>query len=134
MAEQRNTARKIEPQTTPATPTRLIGWLVSYALDKQGASFEIRSGRTFVGAHELTGERAITLDERSISSAHLVLNASARHKVMIQDIFSDHGSYLRRAEGGDEQSIMGPVELRHGDWVRIGDQTRLQVCLIDASR
>lgn len=134
MADARNTARRIDTETTPAASSRLIGWLVSYALDKRGAAFEIRSGRTFVGTHHLNDERVITLNEESINSAHLVLNASARHRVMIQDIFSDNGTYLRRASDGAEEEIQGPIELRHGDWIRIGKKTRLQVCLIDASR
>ena len=111
--------------------SRLIGWLVSYADDSRGAAHEIRSGRSFISSDELPNTRIITIAERDISSPHLALNASPRHRVMVQDIFSESGSYLIRGRSGDEIAVRGPTEIEHGDWIRVGAHTRFQVCLID---
>ena len=114
-------------------PSRLIGWLVSYALDSQGKAFELRSGRYLISRKGLEAESTITLDGQDISSPHLAMHASQKHVLMVQDIFSETGSFLRKASGGEEAKITGPVKLEHGDWLRIGGTTRFQVCLIDGT-
>lgn len=110
---------------------RLIGWLVSYVLDQKGKSFEIRAGRTFISGKEIPGERQINLDLKDLATAHVVLNASPRHKVVVQDCFSPTGSYLVRNGREQAEQISGPMEISHGDWIRLGGQFRFQVCLID---
>jgi hypothetical protein len=111
---------------------RLVGWLVSYGLDAKGASFEIRSGRSFVTSESSTdGLRMIAVEDSSISAPHLALSATPKHRVMVQDIFSETGSYLCRSGDRDEKRIDGPTEVSHGDWLRVGENTRFQVCLID---
>jgi len=112
-------------------PERLIGWLVSYGLDEMGLSYEIRAGRSFVASDGTCPERSLLIDDDTISSPHLAVRATAKHKVMVQDIFSDFGSYIMRGNADKEQPITGPTEVRHGDWIRIGKNVRFQVCLID---
>jgi hypothetical protein len=112
----------------------LVGWLVSYALDPYGAVFELRSGRTFVGADGGVSDRSIELDDSTISSPHLALNASPEHKVMIQDIFSDFGTFIKRSNTNEEVRVSGPMSIQHGDWIRIGGNVRVQVCLLDGAR
>lgn len=112
---------------------RLVGWLVSYALDKKGASFELRAGRYLIGSKEVESGFTIVVQAADISSPHLALRASANHTVTVQDIFSEHGSSLTRADSGEESKIEGPVQVRHGDWLQIGKNNRFQVCLIDGS-
>lgn len=109
---------------------RLVGWLVSYQLDEQGAAYEIRAGRSFLSSKSMQGDKIITVAEPSVCSPHLALSASAKHRVVIQDIFSKHGSYLTRSGSRDEKEISGPVEVEHGDWIRVGERTRFQVCMI----
>ena len=110
---------------------RLVGWLVSYGLDKKGFNYEIRSGRTLISASGSQSIPTLELDNQSISELHLVLNATQKHKVTVQDIFSEAGSYLTRNKEKKEIKIDGPVDLQHGDWLRVGDNIRFQVCLID---
>jgi hypothetical protein len=110
---------------------RLVGWLVSYGLSDLGAAYEIRAGRTFVSTKDGAGDRTIQLDDSSIASPHLAIRATQKHRVKVQDIFSDRGTFVRRSDSHDEQKIEGPVEVGHGDWIRIGDSVRFQVCLID---
>lgn len=124
---------RMNNQQKSQSGNRLVGWLVSYALDSKGRAYEIRSGRSFITANELPGQRGVTLADGTIECAHLALSASQRHKVMIQDIFSDSGTFVTKAGSPKETRVAGPMELEHGDWVRIGEKTRFQVCLIDGS-
>ena len=122
---------KVKKQAAAPAPDRLVGWLVSYGLDELGLTYEIRAGRSFVCARKCVEGRQLNVEEESISSPHLVLKASNKHRVMVQDIFSDHGSFITRGESDKEQPISGPTEVKHGDWIRVGNNTRFQVCLID---
>jgi hypothetical protein len=110
---------------------RLIGWLISYAMDDKGASYELRSGRYLLTSQDTEDERTIMVEEESISAPHLAMSASPKHVLVVQDIFSDHGTFVRRADATQEIPVTGPTEINHGDWLRIGEKTRFQVCLID---
>ena len=114
-----------------ASKNRLIGWLVSYQNDKLGQSIELRAGRTMVSSAEAGSDHCITLQADSISNPHLALSASAQHNISVQDIFSEAGSYIRRASDNEECQLSGPTDLQHGDWLRIGNSIKFQVCLID---
>lgn len=113
---------------------RLVGWLVSYGLDKQGAAFELRVGRTIIGRQPLANSATAVIEEPDISSPHLAVRTSTRHEVFVQDIFSDGGSYVVRDGSKREEKLEGPVQLQHGDWIRLGDGVRFQLCLIDGPR
>lgn len=110
---------------------RLIGWLVSYGLDNRGFNFEIRAGRTFLSSEDEKNLRTLVLSDKSVSHLHLALHASSTHEVIAQDIFSDAGSFITRSQSSEEEPIDGPITLQHGDWIRIGDEVRFQLCLID---
>lgn len=112
---------------------RLVGWLVSYGLDENGYSYELRSGLSFISAQGVGDFRLLSLNENTVSSPHAALKACPKHSVHVQDIFSEHGSYLVRGGKEEETRIDGPVELHHGDWIRVGESTRFQVCLIDGA-
>lgn len=115
---------------------KLIGWLVSYAGNAQGQAHELRTGRFIVsspaGQAGNAEERLIAIEEQSVSAPHAAMNALPNHKLVVQDIFSQHGSYLTKANSAQETPITGPVEVGHGDWIRLGERTRFQVCLVDA--
>lgn len=110
---------------------RLIGWLVSYEKDSKGEMHEIRTGRSFISAQDMPHDRAITLDAQDISTPHMALSGTAQHRLMVQDIFSSAGSFLIRGRSGEEVIVRGPTELQHGDWLKVGESTKFQVCLID---
>jgi hypothetical protein len=116
---------------SPQSENRLVGWLVSYGIDDLGAAYEIRSGRSFIANREQSQNRVLAVIDSSISSPHLALKATPKHRVMVQDIFSDHGSFIVRADNSKEYPITGPTEVKHGDWIRVGQKVRFQVCLID---
>lgn len=110
---------------------RLIGWLVSFGIADTGVAYEIRQGRTFISGGSDGEARTIALVDESVSAPHLAMNASPKHKVLVQDIFSDEGSFLCKSNSAEEMRITGPVYVEHGDWLRVGSNTRFQVCLID---
>ena len=119
--------------TNSKQSNRLIGWLISYALDKRGKAFELRSGRYLLSKKGLDATRTIALDLADLSSPHLALHASTKKSLLVQDIFSEGGTYLRRSGASEETRIAGPVKLEHGDWIRVGNNTKFQVCLVDGS-
>ena len=111
---------------------RLVGWLVSYALDEKGKSYEIRAGRHLVSSQGLSGDtEVIEVSGRGIAAPHLALSATTKHTLLVQDIFTDQGSFIIKSGSDKERRIGGPTPVEHGDWIRIGDNTRFQVCLID---
>jgi len=109
---------------------RLVGWLVSYDLDENGYSFQILSGRTFISKEALGLEKEIEIQDDSLSTPHLVLLATQDHTLYVEDIFSEAGTYYQRGNDTEKQ-IWEPTELKHGDWLIIGNNIRFQVCLID---
>ena len=116
---------------SPQSENRLVGWLVSYGLDELGTAHEIRSGRSFISGRDQSQTRVLAVIDSTISSPHLALKATAKHRVMVQDIFSDHGSFITRADNSKEYPVTGPTEIKHGDWIRVGPNVRFQVCIID---
>ena len=121
---------KSQRQSDSLNPNRLIGWLVSYALDENGFSYKLIAGRTFIGKTKNSEIRTLSIDDDSISSPHLVFKANENNKLYAEDVFSDVGSFIQHPNG-EEEPIIGPTELSHGDWIRVGNDTRFQVCLID---
>ncbi|MBX7138894.1 MAG: hypothetical protein K1X83_13040 [Oligoflexia bacterium] len=111
--------------------SRLIGWLISYDLDALGKAYEIRAGRTLITSGNGDGRRTITISSSDLSAPHLAMNASAKHTLQVQDIFSEAGSFITRNGSSEEQPLSGPAEIKHGDWLRIGTKARFQLCLID---
>ena len=114
--------------------SRLVGWLVSYGIDTLGAAYEIRAGRLLITSTPSSDLRTIAVTERSVSSPHMAVNATPKHRVVIQDIFSEHGTFITKNGDEQEQRVSGPTPLDHGDRLRIGETMRFQVCLIDMGR
>lgn len=117
-------------ETPQAVPNRLVGWLVSYDGNDLGVFHELRAGRYILGSDKSNDKRMITLSEGTISGPHLALHAGANEKLTLQDIFSEHGTYVTKAGTKNEMPVKGPLELGHGDWIRIGRKIKFQVCLI----
>jgi hypothetical protein len=115
-------------QTRPSN--KLIGWLVSYQSNDRGSYYELRAGRSFIGSGVIQNERLINLDPKESNTAHAVLNASPEYHVVVQDIFSDSGTFVTKSSSGEEIAVSSPVELEHGDWLRVGEMLKFQVCLI----
>lgn len=122
-----------KPQGQPAGngDNRLIGWLISYASDDKGMAYELRSGRYLLTSREGGDSRTISVQDETVSAPHVAMSASNKHVLLVQDIFSEHGTFICKSDSGQEVPVTGPVAIGHGDWLRIGEKTRFQVCLID---
>jgi hypothetical protein len=114
------------------TTNRLIGWLISYSMDENGKSIEIREGRSFVSASPLKEQKTIVIEDETISAPHLAINAVDENSFYAVDIFSKEGSYIKKSGTKEEQKISAPVLIEHGDWLKVGGCS-FQVCLIDGS-
>ena len=112
---------------------RLVGWLISYGLNVQGVAYEVRSGRTFLGSQNDIDNSTIVVAEPTIDTPHLAIKANQKHRVLVQDVFSRSGTFIQRGDSDQEERLEGPIELGHGDWLRIGSSTRFQFCLIQVS-
>ncbi len=106
----------------------LIGWFVNYTNDKQGLSFEIRMGRQFIGRQSLR-EDDLIIQDSAISTPHCLLQVEGNGTVLLQDLMSEHGTFVKKAGNGDYQQIDSSVSLAHGDKVRLGS-FEMVVCLI----
>ena len=114
-----------------AEKNKLIGWLVSYEIDPKGKPFEIRVGRTLITSEKPPHNDSILLQSPDISAPHLAIKASSDHKLFIQDIFSNNGSFLVKSGTNNEVPVTTTTEVSHGDLIKIGKSTKFKVCLID---
>lgn len=108
---------------------RLIGWLVSF--DDGEQVFELRSGTIFIGSDKRSQLNHRTVKGEGIEPLHIVLKAQTNHVLLIQDLFTQAGSFVKRPVLEDEVRINKTTELHHGDWLRLGNSKKFQVCLID---
>ena len=102
-----------------ASKGRLYGWLVSYS-DPRGIANELRDGKFFVSRSSLKGTDLI-LDDDSISTPHALVGVNVNDGLMVQDLMSDRGVFVRRRAGEAYQRVLESTKLEHGDWVRFGD-------------
>ena len=109
----------------------LVGWLVSYSLNPKGLVHEIRTGRTLITSLPTSNEKDLIIGDKKVSAPHIAIKATPDHSVEIQDVFSEAGSSISKGESGETFPISGPTKLEHGDWIKIGQSAKFQLCLID---
>lgn len=108
----------------------LMGWFIHYGQDANGAATEIRTGRYFVGKENIK-KSDLVLGDGSVSTPHCLIQASAQKGLKVQDLMSEHGTYVRRRNQDRFYQYTEPVTVGHGDWLRFGSYEVL-VCLIAA--
>jgi len=119
------------PKTGKMRPGRLFGWLVSFE-SPDGRAIELREGKFFVTGSSIRGTDLV-IEDPSISTPHALMSVSADHGLLIQDLMSERGLFVRAGERGQYKREDGVVELKHGDWVRFGDVEFL-VTVVPAGR
>jgi pSer/pThr/pTyr-binding forkhead associated (FHA) protein len=112
-------------------PGRLFGWLVSFE-SPDGRAIELREGKFFVTGSSIRGTDLV-IEDASISTPHALMSVSADHGLLIQDLMSERGVFVRPGDRGQYKREDGVVELKHGDWVRFGDVEFL-VTVVPAGR
>ena len=101
--------------SAPASARKLVGWLVSFSWNENGEDYQLREGKTVIGA---ANESDICLPDSEVSDVHATL--LYRDEVFrLKDEFSTNGT---KVNGED---IIEPVELNDGDAITLG-QTELK--------
>ena len=107
------------PKTGKMRPGRLFGWLVSFE-SPDGRAIELREGKFFITGSSIRGTDLV-IEDPSISTPHALMSVSAEHGLLIQDLMSERGVFMRSGDRGQYRREDGVIELKHGDWIRFGD-------------
>lgn len=107
------------PKTGKMRPGRLFGWLVSFE-SPDGRAIELREGKFFITGSSIRGTDLV-IEDPSISTPHALMSVSAEHGLLIQDLMSERGVFMRSGDRGQYRREDGIIELKHGDWIRFGD-------------
>jgi hypothetical protein len=97
----------------------IFGWLVSY-VDPNGSSIELREGRFFVSSTQLRSTDLV-LEDETISTPHAMFTIGNDTGILVQDLKSDRGVFIRTGDATAYRREYDTVVLQHGDWVRFGD-------------
>lgn len=119
-------AKQSASRVEKTKPGKLCAWLISYN-DPDGVATEIRSGKFFVSSAPLKSNDLI-IDEPSVSMPHALVAAGDKG-VMIQDLMSDNGVFVRSFRGGEYERQEAAIRLEHGDWIKFGD-VEYQVAIV----
>jgi hypothetical protein len=120
------------PKTGKMRPGRLFGWFVSYE-NPDGRAIELREGKFFVTGSSIRPSDLI-LEDPSISTPHALMAVSADGGMVIQDLMSDRGIFVRSVSGGGYRREEGTARIEHGDWVRFGDVEFLVIIVPNEGR
>lgn len=130
--QPRSEAPVAGPKTGKMRPGRLFGWLVSFE-SVDGRAIELREGKFFVTGSSIRGSDLV-IEDPSISTPHALMSVSADHGLLLQDLMSERGIFVRSGDRGQYKREDGAVELKHGDWVRFGDVEFLLTVVPGGSR
>ncbi|MDR1608311.1 MAG: FHA domain-containing protein [Deltaproteobacteria bacterium] len=97
----------------------LVGFLVSFSLDKEGAFFPLREGRQTIGQGP---KSRIKIDDKMLSEEHAVI-LYRNDKFVFEDKLSSNGSKINGVEAEGQKII------QHGDILGLGAHTYVLVTL-----
>ncbi|MFO0417307.1 MAG: FHA domain-containing protein [Pseudomonadota bacterium] len=114
-------------------PGRIVGFLVSYASDPLGQHVVLREGRLLISCENGSSDNCLVISHESVSPMHAIMRVAADGSILILDQLSEHGTRIRRAESGNEESLLGDKSyLRHGDVVIFGE-CEYHLCVLGAA-
>jgi hypothetical protein len=93
--------------------------LVSFE-SADGRAIELREGKFFVTGTSIRGTDLV-IEDPSISTPHAMMSVNAERGLLIQDLMSDRGIFVRAGERGQYRREENLIEVKHGDWIRFGD-------------
>jgi hypothetical protein len=110
--------------------TKLVGFLVSFELDRLGRYIELREGRLLVSSEGSSTDNCLVISDPSVSSMHAIMRISSNGAIMILDQLSEHGTKIKRCDSGKEEALLGDKgTLEHGDVVIFGE-CAYHVCIL----
>jgi len=121
MGEQGVSARgAVAAQQAQDNQGLLHGWLVSFSV-ANGVGYELREGKFFVSRTPLK-DKDFVLDHPSVSTPHALMTLSDEYGLLVQDLMSETGVFVRREGDAIYRKEEEAIILGHGDWVRFGEQ------------
>jgi len=102
----------VDKRGVSAPMAMLVGWLVSFTLDKYGRDFRLREGRNCIGSNP---EMDLVITEDTTISDHHATIMYRNKKLFLQDEMSSNGTFL------NGEDILGPPrEIHDGDNITMG--------------
>ncbi|MGA1190673.1 MAG: FHA domain-containing protein [Bdellovibrionota bacterium] len=98
----------------------LHGWLVNFS-DPKGVGYELREGKFFV-SHTPLKANDFVLSHPSVSTPHALMTLSDEYGLLVQDLMSETGVFVRREGDAIYRKEEEAVILGHGDWIRFGEE------------
>jgi hypothetical protein len=98
----------------------LHGWLVNFS-DPKGVGYELREGKFFV-SHTPLKANDFVLNHPSVSTPHALMTLSDEYGLLVQDLMSETGVFVRREGDAIYRKEEEAVILGHGDWIRFGEE------------
>jgi len=120
-----------EASTSPQEEGILLGWLVNFDQDSRGIAAEIRAGKFFIGRQRLR-KSDMVIPDSAISTPHCLVAASRGEGLKVQDLMSEHGTFIKRKGKESFVQVRDAVSVEHGDAIRFGGYEVL-VCLVPFS-
>lgn len=117
-----NEAKKVLHRTSVPSMDmkgRLFGWIVSFK-NPNGKAFELREGKFFVTKNSLK-ENDLIINDESISTPHAMVTISKNNGLVVQDLMSDMGIFLKHSKDSEYEKQELPFKITHGDWVKFGN-------------
>jgi hypothetical protein len=114
-------------------PSPVIGFMVSYDKDTNGEIFDLRVGRLAVTSEVGTSGSYIHIHDETVSPMHAIMRISSTGEIQLLDQLSEHGTKVKRANGGQVDELSGDKALvYHGDTIFFGKRS-FHVCMVSRS-
>lgn len=100
-----------EMPVVAASKGKLVGWLVSFTVNPNGADYRLHAGRNVIGASPSCD---IIVDDEAVSGVHASI-VYRNGRCHLKDELSSNGTFLNGTE------IQEPCQLQNYDEVRVGN-------------
>jgi pSer/pThr/pTyr-binding forkhead associated (FHA) protein len=107
----------ISSNSAPRVQRKIVGWIITYDLDKMGLDYKIYEGNNTIGRDSVN---TITINgDPAISSKHVTIMFRVDNKFYIKDEMAVNGTYL----DGNLMDVDRPYELKDGQVFKLGNTT-----------
>ncbi len=108
----------------------IIGFLVSYDMDENGAVFELRTGRLIVTSEAPGAGNYLVVNDDTVSPMHAIMRITQDAEIQVLDQLSEFGTRIQRAGSEDQEELSGDKGvLGHGDLIMFGER-KFHVCIV----
>jgi len=108
----------------------IVGFLVSYDENPNGAVFELRAGRLIVTSESPGSGNFLVVQSESVSPMHAIVRIGKKGDLQVLDQLSEFGTRIVRVDSEEEEELSGDKSsLEHGDVIYFGER-KFHVCLV----